>query len=42
MPNFGAWEWIILLTIVIVVFVVFAAILPAAIAAFLNEIKKSL
>ena len=42
MPNYGIWEFIVLVLIVFVIWYAFARALPKAIAWFINEIKKSL
>lgn len=42
MPNYGAWEFIAILTITILIFSLAFALSPKAIAWFINQIRKSL
>ena len=41
MPNYGAWEWIAILIIVIVMLCLTSSIFAQAIAEFIKAIKKS-
>jgi len=42
MPNFGAWEFIVILIVVLIPFVACGIILPRAIAEFIKAVQKHL